>query len=661
MTVGSRAADNPDNTESNRWLGQVFAEVFENAHYKPLLIDEISDGVVEAFAEEMDREGLFLTTRDLDDLKISWRGRVANDIRSGGFSLSEEMKKKMLARIDSAEETILANCAEHRMPAEIPLLSHRGRRVSSEHQRIIFWSEEAMRGRIPPGDAFCEFARSKIFEVRRELRSWSTEQTRDIFLNAVAQAFDAQSAYYSDKKHRRTISDISAAPTGIGLKLEPRGDGGWGVKEIVPDSPAAKAGYIEVGDTVVAVGEGEGITSATEDISTSMISDYTDGEEGGMVTLQTIPRQGGGEKKTMSFVSERLPVRGEDLVGGSIVQFRGKNIGVLRIPAFYIAPHDSHSKDRGGTDKDSLEKLRAMIAGGAEALVIDLRGDSGGTVEEAVSLAGLFMRGVVTVSKDRFGNLEEHSSPNSPVFHGPVVVLVDAGTASAAEVFAKAMQVSGRGIVVGGERTFGKSSMQNLLDLDWHGGFVFPRGVGALKITTRVFQGTDGSDIQGVGIVPDIQVPCPYDVALQIAYMEGLGEAKMVSGANSENTNREEKRAEHSAIDTQVLLRSQNRVNNNDHFTKVRRLKQDFKMLLSKPTIDTDKPDSRRAGELFSELRAIIGDTKAGKFRVEEASQMDDLKKDYHLLEGLEVGADILDLHKQHGKAGVPTKSEYSE
>ncbi len=661
LTLASCGLCSNGNRDEDRWIGRVFAEVFENSHYRTVSIDEISGGIIDSFAEALDPSGFFLTEADLEEFKNTWKGKVETDIRSGAFLLPAEMLHRALQRVNEAEGSVAQNCSDQQEPQEVPLLRHRERRALDQADLMNFWATEARMRQVSQGKPFCSFVFSQIAEARRELSTWSQQQTRDSFLDAVARVFDPQSSYYSSHEHRRTISEISVTPSGLGLELEAKDGGGWSIRKIVPGGPADKTGGIEVGDTVIAVGKGGEASSSTKNISIERISDYTNSEPGDMVTMELVSQQNKGERKTMSVVSERLSVRESEVVGGAIAQLRGWRIGILRVPAFYIAPHEGHEGGVAGTDKDSERKLRSMMKEGIEGLVIDLRGDSGGTVEEAVNLAGLFMDGIVSISRDRSGRLEEHKPAGTPLFRDPVLILVDARTASAAEVFAKGMQTSGRGIVIGGERTYGKSSMQNLLDLNWHGGGDFPDGAGGLKVTTRVFFGADGSVIQGVGVNPDIRIPCPYDIALRIAYGEGLGEIEVEKVSNVMNDSKIHFKERSLETLPELLRRSRKRTNIHPYFSKARELQDAFASLLAEDSVKVDDASYSRVSNLFSSLRALITETKNGQHYSEGLLKPDDFDQDYHLSEALEITADILDLQRPSGREGVPKKSEAAE
>jgi len=245
------------------------------------------------------------------------------------------------------------------------------------------------------------------------------------------------------------------------------------------------------------------------------------------------------------------------------------------------------------------------------------------------------LEGVIYHSLDRNGTIQTFESKGKPLYNGPLVVLVSAGTASAAEVFAKAVQDNGRGVVVGGRRTFGKGSLQNLLDLDWHGGGVYlpEQGAGSVRVTTRVLFGPRGGGIQGFGVVPDIILPCAFDIALSVSEREGRGEEVLnpVSLSNIEVP----------FLETlsgwgYLVERSKKRVDNSPYFNKIKNLISNFEPLLGKGLVEGGHDGYAKQMEPFGRLSSALQEISVSRGRDGACGKLDPI-----LDEAVKIAGDL--------------------
>lgn len=497
------------------WLGSVVARILNLAHYQLPPITERERQIIQNYAQALDPSGLIFSEKDIDFFHSKWRGGIESDIETGNFTVAGELTDAARIRYKQVLERLpyILGLSGARDVGKFAIFDHEAPR-GEPHSLVRFF----LKGKLSRGWQKREIE-VILGDYRDKIEKTSRDDQIDLFLNAVAKAFDKNSAYYPKDKHLYVASKITLRPTGVGIELKE--DGSGRVSQVSANSAAGRDGKVEAGDKVISITDDEGVRH-TASTSVTQFRELLAPEAGKSVVVEAE-----GEDDMIFRValkSENLDVSDKNQVSSCVVEIDGVKIGILRVPSFYSA-----RQDQGGrrADEDTRLQVLEMLKIGVGSLIVDVRQDSGGAVEAAVMLTGLFLDGVVYHSIDRVGAVQTFTTEGNVVYKGPLVVLVSAGTASAAEIFAKAIQDHGRGIVVGGERTLGKGSQQTLLDLDWHGGEEhFPeRGAGSLRITTRLLFGPSGMGIQGVGVRPDISLPCAFDIALQVSRRENKTEA----------------------------------------------------------------------------------------------------------------------------------------
>ena len=334
------------------------------------------------------------------------------------------------------------------------------------------------------------------------------------FMNAYAISIDPHTSYMSPRSAENFNMQMRLSLEGIGAVLQ-RQDEFVVIRTLVPGGPAFSTGKIKVGDRVVAVGQGD--KGPMVDVVGWRIDDVVDkirGAKGSRVRLDVLPADAGmdGQHKLVTIIRDKVKLE-EQAASQSIIDVQGKHIGIITLPGFYL---DFEAARRGDTDARSATSDVAKLLGQLKAqhvdgVVMDLRDNGGGSLVEAVELTGLFIdKGPVVQVRESGGRVSvENDSKSGVAWDGPLAVLVNRSSASATEIFAAAIQDYGRGLIVG-EPTFGKGTVQNLIDLDrWptKSGAKF----GQVKLTIAQFFRVDGSTTQHAGVVPEIQFPVTVD------------------------------------------------------------------------------------------------------------------------------------------------------
>lgn len=367
---------------------------------------------------------------------------------------------------------------------------------------------------------------SKRYErLAKEVRENEAMDILEGFLTSVARAYDPHSQYLKPATKDNFDIDMGHSLEGIGCTLRTEGEYTI-VVDLIPGGPAARSERLKPNDRIIAVAQGDAAPVDALDMRIDKVVRMIRGKKGTEVRLTVMPATSldGSETFVLPLVRDKVILTAQDAVS-SVHQLEGTDgkthrYGVIRVPAFYLDSNARHSGEKNykSTTNDVRRLLAELKGQEIEGLVIDLRNNSGGSLDESVDLTGLFIKsGPVVQVKPREG------SPNvlqdqdiHQVYSGPLVVLTNVFSASASEIFAGAIQDYGRGVVVGDRATHGKGSVQKLIGLEpflrrlMDGAMPENLG-GALKLTTHKFYRVTGSSTQLRGVEADIPLPSVLD------------------------------------------------------------------------------------------------------------------------------------------------------
>ena len=336
-------------------------------------------------------------------------------------------------------------------------------------------------------------------------------------MNAFASTYDPHTQYFSPRTSRNFNINMSLSLEGIGAVLRSE-DEYTSVVELVPAGPADKSGLMGPSDRIISVGQGN--TGPLIDVVGWRLDDVVElirGPKGSEVRLEVIPNgTDDGISKVINITRNRVQL--EEQAAQSKILTLDRNgqphkIGVIEVPTFYV---DFKAVQQGdpnykSTTRDVHRLIDELKAEGVEGLVIDLRNNGGGSLQEADTLTGLFIKSGPTVqvkSANRGPSIYADNDDES-AWDGPLAVMVNRLSASASEIFAGAIQDYERGIIIGSQ-TFGKGTVQTLI----------PLNRGQLKVTAAKFYRVSGQSTQHQGIIPDIEFPEVYDI-------ERIGESSL--------------------------------------------------------------------------------------------------------------------------------------
>jgi carboxyl-terminal processing protease len=358
-----------------------------------------------------------------------------------------------------------------------------------------------------------------MLRYKRVQESVETADEEDIangLLSALARAHDPHTEYFSPREMKQFTVDISNKLIGIGALLRAEDDGATKIEGIVNNGPADKAGELKLGDRIIGVdSKNDGNWTDIMFLPLDKVVEKIRGEENSEVALKVEPADGApGEIRV--YVIKREPVdMKEEQTSAEVVVYRENGeetkIGVIRIPQFYF---DQADNSRGVSSHVGV-LVRRLKKEGIDGMILDLRGNGGGSLDEVERMTGFFNgKGPVVQIKKYTGQVEPHRSRSyKPLYDGPLVVLTDKGSASASEILAGALQDYKRAVIVGSKNTFGKGTVQQPIPIARYARFFKQDDrVGAIKLTIQKYYRPSGSSVQIKGVEPDVQLPALTDV-----------------------------------------------------------------------------------------------------------------------------------------------------
>ncbi|MEI6321925.1 MAG: carboxy terminal-processing peptidase [bacterium] len=520
------------------------ARMLEQGHYlHPLSLSEknpphpesepaqsMSERVLKNYLQMLDYNHLYLTKGDVDEFKDRFSTTLATDILHGDLTAPREIFTRFRERVgDRVTKNKLLAAASHdfssnkmvqidRKKAPWPTDSAEADKLWADRIEAELLQEHLSEHPINPP---AKVVTKRYEQALKNVNEQSDEDVIKTFLNALAQSYDPHSDYMSPSDMENFMIQMKLSLVGIGAVL--RTDDGYAkIFEVVPGGPADKDGRLKPNDRIAAVAQGKGPFEDVVDMKLDKVVEKIRGDKGSVVRLQVIPANTTDpSKRTMIEITRDVVQLKDAETKGEVIDMKnaeGKTgkYGWLTVPSFYNSEMDHKEGQRvASTTKDVRRIVERMKNEGIQGLVIDLRRDGGGSLEEAINLSGLFVGpGPVVQAKDSNGRVSvSEDNESKPFYDGPVVVLINRLSASASEIFAAALQDYGRAVVVGDQRSFGKGTVQTLLDVGKFMPLFHAQGAGAgsLKLTIQKFYRVSGGSTQHRGVLSDIVIPSPTD------------------------------------------------------------------------------------------------------------------------------------------------------
>lgn len=323
------------------------------------------------------------------------------------------------------------------------------------------------------------------------------------YLNSITAAFDPHTSYFAPKSKKEFDESISGKLEGIGARLFKKNDY-IKISELISGGPAWRAGELEVGDLILKVAQGDEEPLDVVGMRLSKAIEFIKGPKGTEVrlTLKKID----GSIEVISIIRDIVELQ-ETFVKSSITEKDGKKFGVINLPKFYVDFNDRKSRNCATDMAIEIERLKKENIDG---ILIDLRNNGGGSLPAVIEMAGLFIKDgpIVQVKYKGEKPIVRKDRDKSILWNGPLVVLTNELSASASEIFAAAMQDYKRAVIIGSKQTYGKGTVQNVLDLNRY--FKSSDDLGGMALTIQKFYRINGGSTQLEGVKPDVILPSRY-------------------------------------------------------------------------------------------------------------------------------------------------------
>jgi carboxyl-terminal processing protease len=500
--------------------------------------------------------------------------------------------------------------------------------------------------------AFEKQAREKIIKQNNDyfsrLHQETVQDQYDSYLNAFTRAFDPHTNYMPPQSKEDFDISMRGSLEGIGATLRDD-DGNIKVVKVVPGSAAARQGQLQVDDTILAVAQGSGDPVEVTGMRLRDAVALIRGKKGSEVRL-TVKRA--GHKPLIIPIIRDVVIIEDSFVKSAVVDDPGgRRYGYIKIPSFY---RDFEETRDGNGGRNSTDDVRAALASlkrqGIAGLILDLRNNGGGALTDAVGVAGLFIeRGPIVQVRTSGGSSKVLDDQDSSVeYRGPMVVLVNQFSASASEIVAGALQDYGRAVIVGGEHTHGKGTVQVVMNLDEaltlrNMSRYLP--LGALRLTTQKFYRVSGESTQYRGVVPDIVLPDRQESSkFGEKYLDYSLPWDTIAGVKHVDWDK-------GLVDLSWLkTRSQARVNSNPEFVKIRNVAktlaerlENTRQSLQIETVFKERKDlGKEGGAPHDELGEEDAASNAHKGETEQAKLLRLLREDPYIGEAKAIVGDIL-------------------
>src|SRR5438552_440390 len=527
-TVFARAiAARPAVATSKETIAVSVGNLLQEGHYtRQKLNDDLSRKFLQTYLELLDYSHLFFTQQDVDALNAKYGNSIAGDVLLGTLKPAYEIYDLYAKRVDervAKVKELLKQPIDFKSDTTIELSRQKSAWPKDQAEADQLWrgriTDELLQEHLSehPIEPAPQLVTRRYDRLGRTVHEQDKDEQMKLFLDALAQTYDPHSEYLSKADMKNFSINMGLSLVGIGAMLRTE-DGYAKIESLVPGGPAQVDGRLKVGDRITAVGQGTGDFTDVRDMRLDKVVEMIRGKKGTKVRLLVIPVDAAdpSKRKNVELVRDEIKLKDQEARADIIIkkddEGRPVKLGWITLPSFY-ADMDHHAKS---TTKDVLALLKRLKKENISGLVVDLRRNGGGSLEEVISLTGLFLKsGPIVQTKGSNGNIVVSSDPDPGIaYSGPLVVLTSRQSASASEIFAAALQDYGRAVVVGDQCTFGKGTVQTILDIGNYTSLLGSRSHkdGALKLTIQKFYRVAGGSTQLHGVASDIVLPSLTDL-----------------------------------------------------------------------------------------------------------------------------------------------------
>ena len=526
---------NNDDPKKDKLLLEIISYVLDKGHYDPKdFNDEFSENVFSNYLENIDGQHRFFLNSDIKSFE-SYRFKIDNELKANEinfFTLTYSRLMQRMKQVEGFYKELLEKPFNFSIKEEIDLNYEQTPYTNNIIELKSIWRKRFKLSALEtfttkkdeeiqkknqdgnyetiPDDELEKIAREDIFEnMNYFFENYNDLKRKDwfsIYINSIVIQFDPHTQYFAPRDKDRFDMSISGKFEGIGARLSKRNQQ-VKIVEIISGGPVWRENLLEVGDAILKVRQQD--DQEPIDISGMVLDDAVKlikGPKGSQVFL-TIKRVEGNIEEVA--ITRDIVELEETYVKSTLIKDETGDYGLIELPKFYISFEDYNKRNAATDVKKELEQLKQKNVKG---IILDLRNNGGGSLKTVVDMTGYFIKDGPVVQVKSTGGRKEVLKDIDPsvIWEGPVVVLVNEFSASASEIIAAALQDYKRAIVLGSKQTFGKGTVQNIVDLNRMISGGTYGDLGALKVTTDKFYRVNGQSTQLEGVKSDIIFPDRY-------------------------------------------------------------------------------------------------------------------------------------------------------
>ena len=636
-------------------------EQFVSMHYaqKPL-DDEMSAKIFKLYLNRLDPAHYYFLAADVNEYR-QFETRIDDMLLRGKVKLAleifERFKVRLSERLAMMEEFLAedfdfsrdANWTLEREDLPYPETTEEARKIWRTKIKFDLLTLKLADTSIKDGK---ERLMKRVRGMWKDFSQYENDDVVSIFLNSMAAAYDPHSSYLAAQDLKNFDISIKLSLEGIGAVLRWE-DGYTVVNSIVPGGAAARHGKLKADDRIIAVAQGEEAFESVIDMRLNNVVQLIRGKRGTKVGLQILRKtKKGFDTLKLVIVRDKIILKdGEARMQIFVHPSPEENktaqetnrIGVIKLQSFYVDFNDrrKNPKNYKSSSRDVKKHLKEFVRENVDGVILDLRSNGGGGLDEAINMAGLFIghNPVVIVRQSGGRRVTVHRSRERAVYDGPLLIMLNRYSASASEILAGAMHDYQRAILAGDTTTFGKGTVQNIFQL--------PEGYGALKVTIAQFYRVSGWSTQNRGVETSIVLP-------SLNNARDIGESTLDNALPWRSIDQVSYRVSGNLKKVLPKLKqlSENRIANSEFFQKVKEDVQEYlttiKPLKYTSILKMQEDDLRRKTQRDQELESAsekADEDNSDDTEIEEEKK--EIQLDEYMKESLEILSDYIKLEKK--------------
>ena len=512
-------------------IARVTATILERGHYlRQPFNDEVSAKFLDRYLDALDNLHLYFLQSDVKEFDVYRHSLDELTLKQGDTSPGRIIFMRFMERLQQQADYVTEllktekfefNTDEkfsvNRKTAPRPKDLAEAKKLWRDRVRYEYLQEKLNKEKP---EEIVKIITRRYARIVRALQDYDNDDVLEVYLTSLAHVYDPHSDYLGKSQLDNFSINMQLSLFGIGALLRSE-DGYCKIQSLVTGGPAERSKKLKPNDKIIAVAQADATPVDVVDMKLNKVVEMIRGPKGTEVRLTIVPADAPdpSARKTISIIREKIKLEDQEAKAKIIELPAGTNqlmrLGVIDLPSFYSEfelEGRAKSGERKSTTTDVSKLIHKLVQEHVGGIILDLRRNGGGSLEEAINLTGLFIKeGPVVQIKDSDGRISKDNDQDSSIsYDGPLIVLTSRFSASASEILAGALQDYGRALIVGDTSTHGKGTVQSLIQLAPYMrqfGMGTTNDPGAVKITIRKFYRASGSSTQLKGVVPDIILP----------------------------------------------------------------------------------------------------------------------------------------------------------